>query len=62
MTFAQSSRPVQLAETQRLVPAGPTLIDPKLFKFIGGGSPRGTWAAAPSTAEALSVQSPRGTW
>jgi hypothetical protein len=58
MTFAQSSRPLQLAEIQRTAPTGPTLIDPKLFKFIGGGSPKGTWAAeAP-----LKVSSPKGTW
>ena len=43
--------------------SGLTLIDPKDYKHVGGGSPRGTWAATSSTStSAKTVSSPRGTW
>ncbi len=38
---------------------GPSLIDPKDFQHVGGGSPRGTWQKTSSTSTTLS---PRGTW
>jgi hypothetical protein len=37
---------------------GPTLIDPKEFQHIGGGSPRGSWQVRPTST----TQSPRGSW
>jgi hypothetical protein len=39
--------------------SGPTLIDPKDYAHVGGGSPRGTWSKLSTTSTTLS---PRGTW
>lgn len=36
---------------------GPTLIDPKDFQYVSGGSPKGTWQKPAST-----TMSPKGTW
>jgi hypothetical protein len=37
---------------------GPVQIDPRDFKFIAGGSPKGGWAAE----NAQTLQSPKGGW
>ena len=48
-------------QTTALAPVstGPTRIDPRDFRHVAGGSPRGTWQ---NVATSASAQSPRGTW
>jgi hypothetical protein len=57
--FAKSSRPVQMSESKPAAQTGPTLIDPKFFKHIGGGLPCGTWQAKPPVGTSAL---PVGTW
>jgi hypothetical protein len=49
-------RPQAAARTP--VQAGPTVLDPKDYQHVSGGSPRGTW----QQPAGRTVQSPRGTW
>ncbi len=46
----------QQTTTRTASGTGPTLIDPKLFQHVGGGSPRGTWQKTSTSS------SPRGSW
>jgi hypothetical protein len=61
ITFTMFSRR-QPSTAHAVPPTGPTLIDPKDFQHIGGGSPRGTWTAPPAGTASSTPQSPRGTW
>ncbi len=61
-TFAFFARTQQNTTQAKPVRSGPTLIDPKDFKHIGGGSPRGTWLSSSTSTDAASTLSPRGTW
>lgn len=59
MNFLASLVRRQQATTRTPSGNGPTLIDPKHFQHVGGGSPRGTWQKTSTTTTAVS---PRGTW
>jgi hypothetical protein len=60
MNFFASLVGRQQTSTRTPSGTGPTLIDPKDFRHVGGGSPRGTWDKSPTTT--TTTQSPRGTW
>ena len=53
-----------LTREQQALSRGPVVLDLNDFKFVSGGSPKGTWGA--SGAEYIdspdSIDSPKGTW
>ncbi len=60
MTHLDNTARTFAAATDR-VRTGPTLIDPRDFKQVAGGSPKGGWME-PVSSQMRNIQSPKGGW
>lgn len=59
MQRTQAQTPAQRsAPTTQRPSNGPTVIDPRAFKLVAGGSPKGGWQAASGEE----ISSPKGGW
>lgn len=61
-TFTTKTQP-DLARQQVLVDAGPVVLGFEEFKFVSGGTPKGSWGiAGAEIIEAKDLEAPKGTW